>query len=451
MIRHRGPECSLQKVFYSFVGLTSLITSIYVFLGRPGILRFEASLLNTSQHEYLMEGLPQKGQFLKPTPRPERSQVANETLESTKTQSVDASTSVQSPQPNSSSNQTRACARQNRHTNYTSCPQCFRLAAKDIGERLREIKYMDNLIPDERPGIFTPSKEIVERVTTEYLIVPQLKCPYLLVIQPSVLDRRHERDLVRSTWGSVAKTQSWPNRTMNAEVKVVFVVARQPPEATTTERQLTHSQPDGQSDDWKQIQSEANQHQDLLFIDMLDGYRNLTLKLVSAFTWVRDNCPCVQFVLKVDFDTFVNVPLLVDTLIYSENRLQFSILGMVYTSNNKVMRIGPWRVSESLYPMARYPEYASGCGYVLSARTLSGIVDTIAHYRMLPVEDAFITGVMRRVVGFQLFSLGSAFTHYTDKAWHPCAMLQDNKVLGLTSLPQKHQTVWGTFVQGACS
>ncbi|CAG5124665.1 unnamed protein product [Candidula unifasciata] len=347
---------------------------------------------------------------------------------------------------NSALNKTWSCDPHKRHPNFTSCPQCFRPATAQVASSIKEIGNLDHFIPDKQPGIFTPKLEIVERLITEYLITPQLKCPYLLVLQLSVLNRRVDRDLIRNTWGSVAKTQTWPGRNINADVKVVFVIARQaseePNKQNKTNRNQTHQE---------QIQSEADLHNDILYLDMIDSYRNLTLKLLSAFKWVRDNCPCLSFVLKVDFDTFVNVPLLLDALLYSESRLEFSILGMIYTGRSRVNRGGKWKVDKSLYPMANFPEYASGCGYVVSMKALSKILDIIPHYKMFPVEDAFITGVMRRVAGFKLFSPGRLFTHYLDKSWQKCQMFHDRKVLGLTVRRQMIQEIWDSFVKDSCS
>jgi hypothetical protein len=191
---------------------------------------------------------------------------------------------------------------------------------------------------------------VVQGLVTDYLIEPRLDCPYLLAVQPSILERRSERDTVRSTWGSVAREQTWPNRTINAKVKVIFVVANQV---------IANKNRDRYSRQLREVRSEAEQHDDILYVNLVDNYKMLTLKVLSAFKGGKDNCPCVKFVLKVDYDTFVNVPLLVDTLLYSGNRLEFSILGSIYFGKNAVYRGGKWGVAKENYPMDTFPEYAS--------------------------------------------------------------------------------------------
>ncbi|CAG5124667.1 unnamed protein product [Candidula unifasciata] len=330
-----------------------------------------------------------------------------------------------------------ACVSNQFFNDTTRCSSCLRPGAGKI-EFLRT--PVEHLNPANYTGYFKPASGVVQNLITDYLITPSLDCPYLLAVQASVKDRPHERDLVRRTWGSVAETQTWPNRTINAKIKILFVVAHI--NKTEQENQRNHTL------QFAELVSEARLHNDILYIDMIDNYQNLTLKLVSAFKWVKDNCPCVTFVLKVDFDTFVNVPLLVDFLLLHQDEFVFSVLGVVY--KNAVRRWGRWRVPKSVYPMQNYPFYASGCAYVLSMKVISQVVDTAPHYRILPIEDAFITGILRLVIGYQLVNVPTAFTHYTDNKWHHCQLLNDTKALAVSRQGYKHKRVWKSFLESSC-
>lgn len=57
----------------------------------------------------------------------------------------------------------------------------------------------------------------------------------------------------------------------------------------------------------KQIEEENEEYGDILQIDFMDHYYNLTLKVVGLFNWIYNNCSNVSFVFKVDDDTYVNV------------------------------------------------------------------------------------------------------------------------------------------------
>uniref|UniRef100_A0A0B7AAB3 Hexosyltransferase n=1 Tax=Arion vulgaris TaxID=1028688 RepID=A0A0B7AAB3_9EUPU len=323
--------------------------------------------------------------------------------------------------------------------NGSECGGCLRPKVLTFNNyTFREIRLQDGMPANYSGTYFQAKTEIVKELVKQYLLVPKLNCSdvYLLAIQPSILDRQNERDVVRNTWGSVAREQKWPNRQINANVKVIFVVAR-----------LDRG---NFSQQMKTIRSESDLHNDILYIDMVDGYYSLTLKVLSAFKWVKDNCPCVKFVLKVDYDTFVNVPLLVDTLLYFENRFEFTILAHAYTENES-LRKGKWIVPWDQYPFERYIPYASGCGYVLPFKVLTKIVDTVPYVQMFAIEDAFITGVMRRVIGCQMFSMYTYFTHRDDGYWNKCLMFRDEKMLGTSNDGAgRHNLVWSTFSQNSC-
>ena len=56
----------------------------------------------------------------------------------------------------------------------------------------------------------------------------------------------------------------------------------------------------------KRIKVESKKFKDILQIDMVDGYYNLTLKVVGLLNWLKGHCR-VDFVLKVDDDVYINV------------------------------------------------------------------------------------------------------------------------------------------------
>lgn len=63
-----------------------------------------------------------------------------------------------------------------------------------------------------------------------------------------------------------------------------------------------------------QIEKENKKYGDILQIDIIDDYFNLTLKSVSIVNWLNKYCQQVDFVLKADDDTFVNVRNLIVTM-----------------------------------------------------------------------------------------------------------------------------------------
>ncbi|KAH9518783.1 Beta-1,3-galactosyltransferase 4 [Bulinus truncatus] len=320
---------------------------------------------------------------------------------------------------------------------YEACPQSFRPSLASVLSKLYEIPMSDEKSLGEPPDFYRLRDHVVTQLAADYVISPEVcgrRQPFLLVMVMSVLGESQARGVVRATWASAATEQAWPHRRINSRVGVVFVVGNEDEAGVGSRENVT---------------SEAEAHGDVLFLNMSDTYRNLTLKVLSSLRWAKDACPGVKFVAKVDMDTFVNVPLLVDTLMAAEVRLNFSILGYVYVRRTSlVFREGQWAVSQSLYPMERYPEYASGCAYVISRGALSKIVDAAPFFPMLPVEDVFLTGVMRYVTGCRLFSLNSHLTHRLDVSWASCAVYADQKIAGTGCKEERLRTVWQMFQKG---
>jgi len=65
-------------------------------------------------------------------------------------------------------------------------------------------------------------------------------------------------------------------------------------------------------------------------VNMVDQYRNLTLKVVALFNWMNENCPHARYLLKCDDDVYVNVHTLVN-LIRSLPGDEIAIYGAQFT------------------------------------------------------------------------------------------------------------------------
>ncbi|XP_059163562.1 beta-1,3-galactosyltransferase 5-like [Physella acuta] len=285
------------------------------------------------------------------------------------------------------------------------------------------------------PGeYFTPREHRQQKIIDTVLLAPWALCvtshPFLIAVQLSLASMTTEREAVRTTWASAAKTKIWPHEMMNAEVGVVFVLGREP-NATET---------------WGALRTEADKHGDILLLDMTDNYTNLTLKIVSGFTWLSQNCPGTDFFLKVDMDTFVNLPVLVDLLIHNRLRLQYAVVGHMYTDARRVHRTGRWAVDRKLYPLAIYPPYASGCAYIVSVKALTAMTGLAPYVPMLPIEDAHVTGVLARHIDAHLYGHPTVFTHFKDFYWQRCQMLLKTKLVGTHVDSASMYEIWGAVL-----
>ncbi len=112
--------------------------------------------------------------------------------------------------------------------------------------------------------------------------------PNLFVAVISAPKYFHKRDIIRRTWQRHLQTQSDLNLINLAGFG--FIVG------------LT----EGDYEIQKRIEEESKTYGDILQIEMIDDYYNLTLKVVGLLNWINDHCSRVDYVLKVDDDVYVN-------------------------------------------------------------------------------------------------------------------------------------------------
>ena len=138
---------------------------------------------------------------------------------------------------------------------------------------------------------------------------PSGSCPSFLVVVISAPKYFHKRDIIRRTWLRHLQMQS--DLDLMDLSGFGFIVG-------LTENRETQ----------KRIEEESETYGDILQIEMLDDYYNLTLKVVGLLNWINDHCSRVDFVLKVDDDVYVNAKNLIKA-VATVNSSEQSIYGSV--------------------------------------------------------------------------------------------------------------------------
>lgn len=205
--------------------------------------------------------------------------------------------------------------------------------------------------------------------------------PFLLVVVPSIDDHVRERETIRTTWASVAYGGKWPNATLRHSIKLAFFLGVRPNTNSSA------------------LNSESNLYGDIVQADFEDTYKNLSLKIAAVLQWSNSYCAHAGHVLKVDEDTFVNLPLLLDLLDWLRVRRARYILGYRHLySKPLVVRSGRWKVDVSVYPLPLFPQYLYGHSYVISGDAVTELF--LGHLRMpvVPNEDAYVTGILAKTL-----------------------------------------------------
>lgn len=149
----------------------------------------------------------------------------------------------------------------------------------------------------------------------------------------------------------------------------------------------------------EELEKESSAHEDMIQINFIDTYQNLTLKTLQMMRWLHARCPQARYGMKVDADIFVNVFYLRDYLQTCPRR-DF-ITGSVISDgrprrdpNNK------WSLSAEQYPGPSFPPYVSGAGYVFSWDVAGQVSWASRSVRPIPLEDVYV-GLCLRLLQIQ--------------------------------------------------
>lgn len=195
-----------------------------------------------------------------------------------------------------------------------------------------------------------------------------------------------DREIVRNTWGR------WLNAS-NAQLQHYFILGRELGSETPNQAVL----------------DEQNKYGDLIMEDFVDDYFNITLKSVFMLKFVKDNCPGAKYLLKIDDDTFLNVPQLVK--VFSDQSLPEQLITGSLACTPTVNRNFKSKIYMPKYIMEKdkYPNYLHGAGYVISGNLVTPLLDAAMKVPLIPPEDAYLTGLLATKIGINPMNNGMFF------------------------------------------
>ncbi|XP_037553652.1 beta-1,3-galactosyltransferase 1-like [Nematolebias whitei] len=199
--------------------------------------------------------------------------------------------------------------------------------------------------------------------------------PFVVLMVPVAPRNRAHRDIIRRTWGS-------ENLVLDQVVKLFFLLGMQ----TGEDAQQVH----------EQLLQESKEHQDLIQSDFVDCYKNLTIKTMVMLEWLNVHCSAASYAMKIDSDTFLNVPNLIKMLLHAPKTNYMS--GLV-AYGGAVLRDpqSKWYVPYEILPESVYPPYALGLGYILSLDLTAKLIEASRHVKALYIEDAYLGLCMRHL------------------------------------------------------
>uniref|UniRef100_A0A2D4PGD9 Hexosyltransferase n=2 Tax=Micrurus surinamensis TaxID=129470 RepID=A0A2D4PGD9_MICSU len=142
------------------------------------------------------------------------------------------------------------------------------------------------------------------------------------------------------------------------------------------------------------LKQESNIYDDIVFVDVVDTYRNVPAKLLNFYRWTVETAS-FDVLLKTDDDCYIDL----ETIF---NRIKLKNLGRPniwwgnFRLNWAVDRTGKWQELE--YPSPAYPAFACGSGYVISKDVVEWLARNSERLKIYQGEDVSM-GIWMAAIG----------------------------------------------------
>ncbi|XP_055017980.1 beta-1,3-galactosyltransferase 2 [Boleophthalmus pectinirostris] len=187
----------------------------------------------------------------------------------------------------------------------------------------------------------------------------------LVFVVPVAPDHYAQREAVRKTWGAPG-----------VDTLTLFFLGL--PEDNSKREEIRDK-----------VEEESKKHGDIIQMNFIDNYQNLTIKTLMMMRWLDVHCPQTRYGMKVDSDIFVNVFYLKDYLKKCPRR-SFITGSVISDGTPRRNSDSKWRLSERDYPEDALPPYVSGAGYVFSWDLAGRISLASRFFRVIPLEDVYV-------------------------------------------------------------
>ncbi|XP_054886249.1 UDP-GalNAc:beta-1,3-N-acetylgalactosaminyltransferase 2 [Poeciliopsis prolifica] len=166
------------------------------------------------------------------------------------------------------------------------------------------------------------------------------------------------------------------------------------------------------------LQEESLRHGDLVFVDVVDTYRNVPSKLLQFYKWSVGNAD-FNLLLKTDDDCYIDVDSVLMKIDHKGLKRRNFWWGN-FRQSWAVDRIGKWQELE--YASPAYPAFACGSGYVVSRDLVQWLASNAEKLKPYQGEDVSM-GIWMAAVGPQ---------KYQDAGW----LCEKECYLDMLSSPQ---------------
>lgn len=166
------------------------------------------------------------------------------------------------------------------------------------------------------------------------------------------------------------------------------------------------------------LQKESATYQDIVFVDVVDTYRNVPSKLLHFYRWVGETFS-FDLLLKTDDDCYIDMENVFESIVRKKLH-QPNVWWGNFRLNWAVDRTGKWQELE--YRSVAYPAFACGSGYVISKDIVEWLANNAERLKTYQGEDVSM--------GIWMAAIGPL--RYQDSLW----LCEQKCETGMLSSPQ---------------
>jgi hypothetical protein len=197
--------------------------------------------------------------------------------------------------------------------------------------------------------------------------------------------------------------ETWSNRVLFPNIRTVFMMG------LTNDLNVNNL-----------LKYEYGEYGDIVQENFLDTYRNLTLKAIMALKWIKDYCPNVNYIVKLDEDILMNTFALLEFIeeletkdFKNEKTIMCHRWRKAKVSRNKASK---WFVTHDEIKENVYLDYCAGAAYIFTP-DLPAIYFNFSQYiRFFWIDDYYITGQIRTLTNTTLTGIESKFVMRANRS-----------------------------------
>ncbi|XP_053830129.1 UDP-GalNAc:beta-1,3-N-acetylgalactosaminyltransferase 2 isoform X2 [Vidua macroura] len=142
------------------------------------------------------------------------------------------------------------------------------------------------------------------------------------------------------------------------------------------------------------LKEESSVYDDIVFVDVIDTYRNVPSKLLNFYRWTVESTS-FDLLLKTDDDCYIDLEAVFNRIMQKKMDRP-NIWWGNFRLNWAVDRTGKWQELE--YPSPAYPAFACGSGYVISKDIVQWLASNSERLKTYQGEDVSM-GIWMAAVG----------------------------------------------------